>query len=472
MSHYQTWKGSHLVARRVANAVAFFGVAVLGQRPLPGQTLSQRLMSSPGYAVAYSDTTLANGLRLLVVEQDFAPVVSIAMMLRLGSREDPAGRAGMAHLLEHLAGDPGLAGHRRQGGWAPGGSLPGFTGFNATGYTARTPKANLGAALFDFADLLRNEHLAESGLEVGVRGVLAEHAQGVLNQAYGLSGLCAWEAYWRGVRACRTGVDIEREVRAASLNELQQLFHQRYRPDNAVLVVVGDVNRSALVRTVASLFGGPAVSPMPARLTAAPASARPEIHLSLSDRLARATRVDLAYRTVAGDAPEFTALVVLHEILLGNRAALLSNQLVEKSRLATRVESPGFAFPGPALPASFGIGVVLAPSALPDTLEQAVREAIGRIVEANLTASVVELAKSRVARDFVEATRARGPDGLAYALASLATDDKPARINSWLTELDAVSPTDVAAAARRFLSAPAQIVVTTTPVAITPPSRD
>src|SRR4051794_4682248 len=72
--------------------------------PARAQSLSTQILESPAYRVRYSDDTLANGLRVLIVESHFAPVVSAELFVRAGMR-DQLPRPGIAHLLEHLTGD-------------------------------------------------------------------------------------------------------------------------------------------------------------------------------------------------------------------------------------------------------------------------------------------------------------------------------------------------------------------------------
>ncbi|MCA0375511.1 MAG: insulinase family protein [Gemmatimonadetes bacterium] len=436
---------------------------LLAPSVVDSQPTLSRIRDTPGFRVSFVDTTLANGLRVVLVPQRFAPIVSVSLMLRVGSRDDTPGRTGIAHLLEHLAGDPAFASQRRFGGWASGGFLPGFTGFSDTGYSARTPSANLDAVLFDFADLLQREHIGEMGLERGVRGVLAEHAQGVYNQAYGLSGLCAWEAYWRGITRCRSPEDIERDVRAATVDELRTLFRERYRPDNAVLVLAGDVDAPRALRSIARFVGARPAQPIPARRAAAPAQVRPQIRLAVTDRLATAPRVDVAFRGTPSGARDFAAVAVLQDLLVGSGSALLSRLLIDERQVAARVESWGEGFPGSTEPAPIGIGIVGRAQGQPDSLEQALTSAFSTIVNERLTARLVEQAKARLARSFVEETRARGPDALAYLLSELAVDGQTARINGWVDELDAVTLADVLAAARRYLLVPAQVVMHTLP---------
>jgi len=444
-------------------AVVLLLMATLTPAQVVAQSTLTKWQATAGYQVEYRDTVLGNGLRVVVVPQDFAPMVAITLMLRVGSRDDPPDHPGMAHLLEHLAGNPSLASNRQLGGWAPAGFLPGFTGFGLTGYAARTPTANLEAAIADFADLLQHEHIAEMGIETGVRGAVAEHSQGIFNQAYGLSSLCLWDVYWRGLSHCRDAAEIEAQIRKATLDDLRQLFRARYRPDEAVVVLVGDVEVARAVLLIGRHFTTKATARLSERPRPAAESSRQPLHLKVSDHLAAVGRVDLAYRTVDASSPDFPALVVLHELLFGRQQGLASRLLVDEWRIASRVESTDFGFPGSANPASMDVSISPVPAMRPDSAEQAWRLAVGEIVQRRLTEESVASAKLRVARTFIAETRARGPDGLAYFLGILAMDQQVARINYWLRDVDAVALADVQRVGRQYFGSQAQVMVETIP---------
>ncbi|GAB1343482.1 hypothetical protein MASR1M101_26090 [Gemmatimonas sp.] len=438
-------------------------MATLTPAQVVAQSTLTKWQATAGYQVEYRDTVLGNGLRVVVVPQDFAPMVAITLMLRVGSRDDPRDRPGMAHLLEHLAGDPSLATRRSFGGWAPAGFLPGFTGFGLTGFSARTPTANLEAAIADFADLLQHEHIAEMGIDIGVRGAVAEHRQGIFSQAYGLSSLCLWDIYWRGLNHCRDADEVEAQIRAATLDDLRQLFRARYRADQAVLVLVGKLEAARAMQLIKRHFTSITAAPPSERLPPAPEGIRLPVRVKVSDRLATVARIDLAFRTSSGVSPDFPALVVLHELFFGAPSALVSHLPVDEWRIASRVASVDFGFPGFAYPASMDVSITPVHATPPDSAERALQRAFGEIVESRLTNESVESAKLRVARKFMEETRARGPDGLAYFLGILAMDQQVTRINHWMLDVEAVTLADVQRVGRQYLGSQPQVVVETIP---------
>jgi zinc protease len=409
--------------------------------------------------VRYSDDTLANGLRVLIVESHFAPVISAELFVRGGMR-DQVPRPGIAHLTEHQTGDT-LSDYPLRAGVVFNAS----TGSQVTDYFFTAPSTNFEPALYYLAAILRPPLLDSARLAREKNVVIAEGAQRASNRAYGMSESCLGQLYWTAQLNCTGPDDWDRETLATSADELRDFFRSHYRPNNATLVVVGDVATANALAQIGRYFGdiprAPAPS-LPASPTASPATKR----IVLTDSLAPASRLDIAYATVAGGAPEYAALDVLATILVRGESSLLKRRLVDERQLATHIEVSGLDLRASSDPVPFIITAVVKPGVDPKPVESAIEEEMVKLAMNPVPRADLERAKSVLAREFLAATRGGGSRGLAYSLGFYATVNRnPELINSWLRTVDTVTQNDLANIVTRLFNSPPRAVVTTLPAA-------
>ncbi|MDP9203673.1 MAG: insulinase family protein [Gemmatimonadota bacterium] len=434
-----------------------FAIGLISSHPVRAQSLATKILESPAYPVRYGDDTLANGLRVLIVESHFAPVISAELFVRAGMR-DQVPRPAIAHLLEHLSGDT-LSDYPLRAGVAFNAS----TGSQVTDYFFTAPAANFEPALYYLAAILRPPLLDSARLSREKNVVIAEGGQRASNRAYGMSESCLGQLYWNAQLNCTGPDDWDRETLATGAEELTAFFHSHYRPNNATLVVVGDVATADALAHIGRYFGdiprAPAPS-LPASQTASPATKR----IVLTDSLAPASRLDIAYSTVAGGAPEYAALNVLATILARGESSLLKRRLVDERQLATHIEVSGLDLRASSDPVPFIITAVLKPGVDPETAERAIGEEIVRLAVNTVPRADLERAKSVLAREFLAVTRGGGSRGLAYSLGFYATvNGNPELINSWLRAVDAVTQNDLSNIVTRLFNSPPRAIVTTLP---------
>ncbi|WP_270938714.1 M16 family metallopeptidase, partial [Falsiroseomonas oryzae] len=226
-----------------AHAQALAAAADAAERPLFGATLR----------------TLPNGLRVAFVEQRRAPVVAQYAYVAAGGGEDPAGRSGVAHFLEHMMfkGSPRVASgafSRRVA--REGGNDNAFTSRDVTGYFQHVEAGRLDLVAMMEADRFAAAHIPQSELEPERLVILEERAQrtGSSPRALYFEGFQAamWgPQHWHG----RPIIGWEDEIRAITHQDLVDFFRARYAPGNAVLVVAGAVAPEAFWRSVEEHWG-------------------------------------------------------------------------------------------------------------------------------------------------------------------------------------------------------------------------
>jgi zinc protease len=281
--------------------------------------------------------TLPNGLRVAFVEQRRAPVVAQYAYVAAGGGEDPAGRSGVAHFLEHMLfkGSPRVAsGEFSRRVAREGGNDNAFTSRDVTGYFQHVEASRLDLIAMMEADRFAAAHIPAAELEPERRVILEERQQRTDSSPRALFfeafDAAMWgPQHWRG----RPIIGWEDEIRATTHQDLVDFFRARYAPGNAVLVVAGAVAPDAFWRSVeehwAALPPGPAVP----RGRTAPPAAPPTPRYTRNDARLRGEAVFLrswqAPTMTAGEARLGEPLEVLRHVLGGGPGSRLHRALVE-----------------------------------------------------------------------------------------------------------------------------------------------
>ncbi len=296
---------------------------------------------SPGLDFPIASHTLANGLRVIVSEDREAPVFGLCLLYRVGSRGEPRGRSGFAHLFEHLMfeGTPRAPkGVFDRACESSGGNNNGQTRPDVTIYVETAPAAALERFLFLEADRMAALDFSQETLD-NQRDVVKEEIRvNVQNDPYGLfeyrelpkATFDKWEN-------AHDGYGDFHDLDAATLDDVRGFFSSFYRPNNAVLVVAGDVRAAEVFAQCDSLFGGIPAAPLPPApdLVESP---RPSPVLAVSKApLANTPALAAGWRMPPPDHPDVFPLLVLGELLHAGRSSRLVRGLVVRDELATEV---------------------------------------------------------------------------------------------------------------------------------------
>jgi zinc protease len=330
--------------------------------------------------------TLPNGLRVVHVESRRVPVVAHYLFYGAGGGEDPPGRSGVAHFLEHMM----FKGSRNVAPGAlslavarEGGQDNAFTSRDVTAYFQNVEASRLPLVMRLEADRFAAPTIPADTLEPE-RDVILEERRLRTDSSPRARFWEAFEAalwgpqHWHG----RPIIGWEPEIRAISRENLLEFYRDRYAPANAVLVVAGDA-READVRRLADEF----YAPVPARphrtreRGGAPSSAPVEARITRRDpavREASLMRAAVAPSLTWGDTRQAWALEVVAHLLGGGQGSRLHRALVETG-LAT---GAGCSFDAEAAGAgTFTLSATLRPGVAPERLEAALDEAVARLLQ-------------------------------------------------------------------------------------------
>lgn len=285
---------------------------------------------------------LPNGLTLIVHEDNSTPIAAVDLWYHVGSGYEVPGRTGFAHLFEHVMFE-GSANVPRGSfdEWleAAGGSMNGSTSSDRTNYYETVPSNAVELALWLEADRMGHllETMSQQKLDLQRDVVKNERRQRYENQPYGLFYEVASEAlYPAGHPYSWSPIGSMEDLSAASLDDVESFFERYYVPNNAVLVVSGDVEPDQVRTQVERLFGwipqGAAVAPPDLPTPSIPQTR----HITMEDRVTL-PQVNLIWRTEPLYAPGDAALDVLGEILGSGKNSRLYRRLVYDEQIAQDV---------------------------------------------------------------------------------------------------------------------------------------
>ncbi len=292
--------------------------------------------------IEFDHYTLDNGLSVILHHDPQRTVVSVNVLYKVGSRNDPPHRTGFAHLFEHLMfeGSENVANFDDALQLA-GGENNAVTSSDYTLYYDTLPADNLETALWLESDRMRKLRFSEKSLATQKKVVIEEFKETCLEQPYGdlyhhLNGLIYRVAPYRWPVIGERFEHIEE----ASLEEVKDFYYRYYRPDNAILCIAGNYDPVAIRGQVERWFGDIPSSD--------PKLVRPELPREPEQEEFRSLTVSgdvpgpliyLHLRTVARMHPDFPAIDILAFLLGGGRSSLLYRRLVRDTDLFTEVSA-------------------------------------------------------------------------------------------------------------------------------------
>ena len=294
-----------------------------------------------GLRIPYTKETLPNGLTVLVSEDHKAPLVAVSVWYHVGSKNERPGRTGFAHLFEHLmfegsahCDDEFFRLLERAGAT----QMNGTTGRDRTNYFATVPTQALDLLLWLESDRMAHLILDQARLDEQRGVVLNEKRQGN-NQPYGrLEEILAQHSYPQGHPYSWTVIGDERDLQAATLEDVRLWFRDYYGASNATLVVVGDVATQEAMEKVRHYFAAVPPGVPLVRQRRWVAAITEERRVVLEDDVAQDALVMAWNVPPLGDAA-LEALRLAARLLGGGRSSRLYQRLVLRDELATEVDA-------------------------------------------------------------------------------------------------------------------------------------
>jgi zinc protease len=396
-----------------------------------------------------TEGALDNGLRILVQEDSRNPIVAVQILYRVGSRNELPGATGLAHFLEHLM-FKGTA-TRGRGEISRlieqnGGKENAFTTKDMTGYFANIVADRLDLILEIEADRMRNLLLDPAEIDSERKVVMEERRMrteddpdGSIYEAMSSLAFKASPYRWPIIGWM---ADIAR----INPTELRAFYNTYYQPNNAILVVVGDVKAADVLARVRRYFGAIPRGATPPAVTAVEPPQVDERRLVLRKEGAHLPIVNIAWHVPNHTSPDAPALELLSQLLSEGRASRLYQRLVYEKRM---VLGAGGEYSYTSLdPSLFWFYATPLLGQTPEAVEQALLDEVERIKQEPVPAEELERARNQIEASFV--WQQDSVSSRASVLGRFEVLGSWRLLDDYLPRLRTVTPADVQRVARTY----------------------
>ena len=403
---------------------------------------------------------LENGLKVVLSRDTASPTAVVVLYYNIGFRIEPKDRTGFAHLFEHLM----FQGSQNLGKMEfiklvekNGGLLNGSTRFDFTNYFEIVPAHTLETVLWAEADRMRGLNITQDNL-ANQQGVVKNEVKvNVLNQPYGgfpwLDMPQVANENW--YNAHNFYGDLA-HLDAATLNDVQQFFKTYYAPNNAVLVVTGDIDTAQTLAWVKKYFGGIPAARLPPPPDLTEPRQQKEKRITKEDALANRPALALGYHHPPRDTPEYYAMGLIDQLLVQGSDSRLHEALVRRRGLTGSVDGGAnpllgnmFDVKGPML---WMLWMIHDSNKSADEIIKVIDEEITKLQGTPVTREDLDLALVKRRSQLIGEQEEFVRFGRANLLASFALfDDDPGKINRLDEEFRKVTPELIQKTAREYL---------------------
>jgi zinc protease len=404
-----------------------------------------------------TQVALDNGLQLLVLEDHRSPVVSVQVWYRVGSRNERPGATGLAHFLEHMM-FKGTPSHGK-GEFARlveqnGGQDNAFTTQDVTSYFVDIAADKADMVLGLEADRMRHLLLAPKEIDSERQVVMEERRtrteddpDGLLSEAMNALAFRAHPYRW-------PIIGWMEDIRRINPSELRAFYDLYYEPNNALLVVVGDVKASEIAGRVRQMFGPIPRGEEPPAVTAVEPPPAGERRVVLRKTGAELPIVDIAWIVPNFESPDAPVFELISTILSEGRASRLYRRLVYERRLALGAGGEYSYFSRD--PNLFSVYATPLPGQTPETLERGLLGELEQLKQEPVPEEELERAKNQIEASFVwsqDSVHSR-----ASVLARFQLIGSWRKLDEFVPRIRAVTAADIQRVARTYFGADGKTV--------------
>jgi predicted Zn-dependent peptidase len=411
--------------------------------------------------IAIESTTLPNGLKVVIAPDSAAPVVTVGVYYKIGFRLEPRGRSGFAHLFEHMmfqgsANAPKMQHIKLIN--SSGGVLNGSTHYDVTNYYEAVPSNALERVLWLEADRMRALKVDDENLR-NQRDVVKEEVRvNVMNQPYGgFPWLDLPPVAFRNWANSHNFYGDFADLDAASLADVQTFFKTYYVPNNAVLLILGDVQPGEGIALAKKYFADIPAGPPPPFADPSEPPQNEERRGEVEEKFGTLPAMAIGFPVPARRTRDWCAMTLLDMALHGGRAGRLHRELVLEKQIA--VEADGgiddiFGYNGPT---QMVTRIMHKPEFSSEATLAAFDAVIREIQENGISEDELQQLKVKWRSDYYSTLEGgRGGYmpryGLMHLLACFTLfDGEPQLVNTILDGFLAVTREEVLAAAKKYL---------------------
>lgn len=413
--------------------------------------LAARSVLNAQVNLKFVEYNLPNGMHVILHQDKSAPIVSQVVVYHVGSKNENPDRTGFAHFFEHLMfeGSPNIPrGEFFKMVQNAGGELNAFTSFDKTVYFITMPSNQLELAMWMESERMLQLKIDSIGIETQRGVVKEERRQGIDNRPYG-SILEQTFSHSYKVHPYRwTPIGSFQYIDQATYDEFRQFYKSFYLPNNACLVIAGDIDIDKTKEMINKYYGGiPKGTGEIFRPKEVEPPQKAEVRDTVLDNIQLPAVIE-AYHMPAQGTKDYYALSMLTTLLSGGESSRLNKRLVDKEKIALAVQSIPLDLEDPSLFLLFGIANF---GKSPKDIEASIQEEIEKVKTGTITDN--ELIKIRNQEETSFIGKNSSVQGKAIELANYHVFFGDANlINSEIDKFMAVTKEDLRRVAQQYLT--------------------
>lgn len=408
-------------------------------------------------AIAYTEFDLENGLHVILHQDNSTPIVAVSVMYHVGSKNEDPSRRGFAHFFEHLLfeGSENIGrGQFSKYVESAGGILNANTSGDRTYYYEVLPSNQLELGLWLESERMLHAKVDQKGVETQREVVKEERRQRYENQPYGSILIEVLERAYTEHPYKWPTIGYMEDLNAASEQDYKDFYKRYYVPNNAVLVITGDIDIEETRKLAAKYFGGIPRGADVLRPTIVEPPMESEVRAIVYDRI-QLPAVVTAYRIPANGTKDFYAVDMVNRLLSNGNSARLNKSVKDQQQKAIFVGAFSLPFEDPGLAIHFAVanaGVEV------DALEKAMDAELERVQREGIPAAELAKLKAQLEAEAIAAnSRVAGVAGNLATAYMLLGDTK--LVNTELDRYLSLTSADLQRAASTYFDTKRRVVL-------------
>ena len=408
--------------------------------------------------IDYTEYTMPNGLHVILHEDHSTPIVAVSVMYHVGSKNEDPQRTGFAHFFEHLLFEGSE--NMKRGEYmklvqAAGGQLNANTTQDRTFYFEVLPSNQLEMALWMEAERMLHAKIDETGVETQRKVVKEEKKQRYDNTPYGQLINVIFENAYTTYPYRWSPIGKEQYIDKATLDEFMNFYKTFYVPNNAVMVIAGDITVDQTKALITKYYGdipkGTKAIPRPTEVEPAQ---KAEKRVRFYDNV-QLPGVVLAYHIPKQGTPDYYAIQLLTQLMSKGKSSRFEKEVVDKQEKAVQAASFDLGNEEPGLAIMLGIASM---GVKPEVLETAMLDEIEKVKKNGISEEEYKKLENQAENDFVEQNQK--DLGVATNLATYYTFQGNADlINTELNHYKKVTRDDIKKVANKYFTKENRVVI-------------
>lgn len=401
--------------------------------------------------IDFVEYDLDNGLHVILHQDNSTPIVNVAVLYHVGSKNEPEGRTGFAHFFEHLMfeGSPNI----ERGSFFKiiqnaGGQLNANTSFDRTFYYETLPSHQLELGLYMESERMLHAKIDSTGVATQKEVVKEEKRTRIDNQPYMSFQAKIFGKAYKGTPYSWTPIGSFEDIDAATDQDFKDFFDTFYVPNNATLSIAGDIQIEETKKLIEMYF---AEIPKGTKEIPRPEITAPDLGGEVREEVfdnVQLPGVFQAYRMAEQGSDDYYAMQMLTTLLSGGQSSRFQKEIVDNQELAAFVGSFPFALEDGGLFVSLGLVNV---GKTPEELEEAMMAEIERVKTEDISDREFQKLQNQVENNFVSSNST--VRGIAESLADYHVYYGDANlINSEIERYMAVTKDDIKRVAKKYLT--------------------